>query len=97
MNEYAHVVQLFDELAFESNPSKSETQDVRSIEEFYELRDKGGVLGKKNVRVYFAIIKNRKLILALSVYKKEDESTTPPHIITRVRNRLRYAKELLSK
>jgi hypothetical protein len=96
-DQYSHVVQLFDELAYEPDPLKSATQDVRKINEFYELRDKGGILGKINIRVYFTIIDNMKLILALSVYKKEDDGATPPYIVIRVRNRLRHAKELLSK
>ena len=68
--QHAHAIQLFDELACESDPANSQTQDVRRIEEFYELRDKGGVLGKINLRVYFAIFDNKGLILALSTYKK---------------------------
>ncbi|MBN2209997.1 MAG: hypothetical protein JW709_01260 [Sedimentisphaerales bacterium] len=96
-DQYAYVVQLFDELAYELNPLESKTQDVRKIDEFYELRDKGGILGKINVRIYFAIIEKAKLILALSAYKKEDEGPPPQHIIIRSRHRLRYAKEKLTK
>ena len=59
------------------------------ISKFYELRDKGGVLGKINVRVYFAIIGDKKIILTLSAYKKEDEGKTPKHVIVRARNRLK--------
>jgi hypothetical protein len=95
--QYAHVVQLFDDLAYESEPAKSQTQDVHRVHEFYELRDKGGVLGKINVRVYFAVIDERKLILALATYKKEDEGQMPQHIVIRVRNRLRIALGALSE
>lgn len=94
---YAHVVQLFEDLAYESDPTKSETQDVRKIYEFYELRDKGGILGKINLRVYFALLEERKLILVLATYKKEDDGQVPHHIVICVRNRLRIAKEQLAK
>ena len=97
--QYAHVVQLFEELAYESDPTKSKTQDVRNIQEFYELRDKGGVLGNINLRVYFSILteKKRNMILVLAVDKKEDEAQAPQHIITRVRHRLRIAKEIIER
>jgi hypothetical protein len=95
--QYAHAVQLFEDLAYEANPTKSKTQDVRDIDEFYELRDKGGVLGKINLRIYFTIFQKRKLILVLVAYKKEDDGQVPRHIKIRVRNRLRRAKEILAK
>ena len=95
--QYAHAIQLFEDLAYESNPTKSQTQDVRKIQEFYELRDKGGILGKINLRVYFTILKERKLIIVLSTYKKEDDGQAPKHIVIRVRNRLRVAKEEMAK
>lgn len=95
--QYAHAIQLFEDLAYESDPTKSQTQDVRKIDQFYELRDKGGILGKINLRVYFALFDGRKIILALCTYKKEDEGKTPPHIVTRVRNRLRIAQQELTE
>jgi hypothetical protein len=95
--QYAHAVQLFDELAYEADPTKSETQDVRKIQEFHELRDKGGVLGKINLRVYFVVVEDRRLILVLAAYKKEDEGQVPSHIVTRVRNRLQIAKSIMAK
>lgn len=95
--QYAHAIQLFEDLAYESNPIKSKTQDVRKIYEFYELRDKGGILGKINLRIYFTLFKERKLILVLATYKKEDDGQAPQHIVIRVRNRLRVAKEEMAK
>jgi hypothetical protein len=84
-------------LAYESDPTRSETQDVRKVHEFYELRDKGGILGKINLRVYFVVVEERKLILALATYKKEDEGQVPQHIVIRVRYRLRLAKQKLAE
>ncbi len=96
-SQYEHVLYLFDDLARSDDPRRSETQDVRAIEDFYELRDKGGILGKINLRVYFAVFDNVRVILALSCHKKENEGKTPGYIKAKVRNRMRYAKELLSQ
>ena len=96
-DQYAHVVQLFDELAYEPDPAQSKTQRVEKIDDFYELKDKGGVLGKINVRVYFALFDERRLIFILCAYKKEDEGQTPPHIKIRVRNRLRIVRRQLAR
>ena len=95
--QYTHAVHLLEDLAYESNPTKSETQDVRKVDEFYELRDKGGILGKINLRIYFTLFKERKLIFVLMTYKKEDDGQVPQHIVIRVRNRLRIAKEEMAK
>jgi hypothetical protein len=95
--QHAHVVGLFDDLASETDPTKSETQDVRKIEDFYELCDKGGILGNINLRVYFTLIENKRLILALAVYKKEEEGQTPEYIKIRVRYRWREAKKRLER
>jgi len=94
-DQYAHAVQLFDELAFESRPTQSQTQDVRKIEDFYELRDKGGILGNINLRIYFTVFKEQRLILVLRTYKKEDDGQAPKHVKIRVRHRLRIAKDLM--
>lgn len=96
-DQYVHALELFDDLAYETDPTKSQTQDVRKIENFYELRDKGGILGNINLRVYFTIIGNKRLILALAVYKKEEEDQTPEYVKIRVRNRLRVAKSTIER
>lgn len=95
-DHYAHAVQLFDELALEVNPRCSETQDVRGIEDFFELRDKGGILGKINLRVYFAVLDDHHIIVVLGVYKKEEEGQTPVFIKDRIRRRLTYVRASLS-
>ncbi len=93
--QYAHAVELFESLACEPEPTRSKTQRVEKVQEFYELKDKGGILGKINLRVYFALVKKRLLILVLAVYKKEEEEKTPPHIVIRIRNRFRAAMRQL--
>ena len=95
-DQYAHAVQLFDDLAHEDNPRLSETQDVKPIDGFFELRDKGGILRKINLRVYFAVLDDRHLILVLGADKKEDDGQTSSHIKTRIRNRMRLVLEILN-
>lgn len=79
-DQYAHAIGLFDELATEENPRLSRTQDIRPIEGLYELRDKGGVLGRINLRVYFDVIDEGKLILVLGC------------VVTTMKNRRRHAQ-----
>ena len=95
-DQYAHAVQQFELLATERNPRLSEAQDIRPIGDFYELRDKGGILGKINLRAYFAVFDESHLIVVLGCYKKEDEGQVAEHIKVRIRNRLRVAKRALS-
>ena len=57
--------------------------------DFWELKDKGGTLGRKNVRVYFAFNSELNKIIVLHTYKKEDDGAAPPHINLRLKNRYR--------
>jgi len=93
-DQYAHVVELFDQLACEQNPRLSDTQDIRPIDQFFELRDKGGILGKINLRVYFAVFDEEKLLVALGCRKKEEEHQVPAFVVVKMRNRFRVAKRL---
>ena len=43
-DQYTHLASQFRELAREEEPTRSQTIDIRPLENFYELRDKGGVL-----------------------------------------------------
>jgi len=93
-DQYAYVVELFDQLACEQNPRLSHTQDVRPIDQFFELRDKGGILGKINLRVYFAVFDDERLLIALGCRKKEEEDQVPAFVVAKMRNRFRVAEEL---
>src|SRR5690242_7171609 len=55
--QYQHIAMQVKELARENDPTHSVTASVLKIEDFYELRDKGGILGNKNVRIFFGIDK----------------------------------------
>lgn len=93
--QYDHAVDQFEALATEVDPTRSLTADVQAIDRFYELRDKGGILGKINLRVYFTVETARKIIVVLGVYKKEDEKQAPKWLIVKMRNRLRIVREQL--
>lgn len=93
--QYAYVLEAFDEIALARDPKSPETHDVVPIYDFFEFRDKGGHLGKINLRVYFSVHEEVRSIVVLSTYKKEDEGKTPARIVRRAKNRLRQVKQLL--
>lgn len=87
--EYDHVRMQVQELARQTSPSHPQHLSVDKIEEYYELRDKGGPLGNKNVRVFFGIDSDAKAIVILGVVKKENNGATSPAIKIRMRSRWR--------
>jgi hypothetical protein len=74
--QYHHIAMQFKELALEAYPSHSATASIDKVEEIYELRDKGGILGKLNVRFFFGLT-NDHTIIVLGGIKKEREGQTP--------------------
>lgn len=95
--QYAYVLEAFDEIALARDPKSPETHDVAPIYNFFEFRDKGGHLGKINLRVYFSVHTEGRSIVVLSVYKKEDEGKAPARIVRRARNRLRHVEQWLMR
>jgi len=89
--QYEHLVLQFQELARQEDPTHSDVVSVRAItpEEFHELRDKGGVLGKLNVRVFFGVDKDARAIVVLGAIKKENDGPTPRGDMIRMRSRWR--------
>ena len=83
------------ELAREKDPTHSQSLSVDAVEDFHELREKGGVLGKINVRVFFAVDKRKTAdidhhaIVVLGAVKKESEGKTPEGDRIRIKRRLR--------
>jgi hypothetical protein len=75
--QYQHMAMQVKELAGEDDPTHSTTASVLPVEDYFELRDKGGVLGKKNVRVYFGIDGTKKSIVILGGIKKESDGRLP--------------------
>ncbi len=76
-DQYQHFVLQFKELAAENDPGHSSTASIDAIEDFYELRDKGGILGKLNVRIFFHVDKPRSSIVILGGIKKQNDGATP--------------------
>jgi len=87
--QYHHIVLQIKELAQHDDPTHSETVDVKKVETFYELRDKGGVLGGLNVRVFFGVDSDERSIVVLGVIKKQNNGPTPQADKIRMRRRWR--------
>ena len=75
--QHAHIVEQIKELARAKQPSHPISLSVDQIEDYHELREKGGVLGKLNVRVFFGLDKEQRAIVILGVIKKEKDGPTP--------------------
>lgn len=75
--QYAHVAEQVQELAREVDPTHPTTQRVASVEDFFELKEKGGPLGRINVRVFFILDKPRVAIVVLGAIFKQNEGKTP--------------------
>ncbi len=97
-SQYAHVADQVRALASEPDPTRAQTVRVEAVEDFYELKEKGGPLGKINLRVFFGVV-NRKgrTIVILGVIKKENEDQTPPAVKRLMTRRLaKYQTSQLS-
>ena len=75
--QYTHIVHQLQSLARERDPTHPVTVVVAKVEDFHELKDKGGPLGKINVRVFFFVRRETRVIVVLGVIKKEAEGQTP--------------------
>lgn len=93
--QYAHVADQVRQLARERDPSHSRLQSVDAVEGYWELREKGGPLGRINVRVFFYMDKRsigrrrHHAIVILGTIKKENNGPTPAGDRLRMRRRLR--------
>ncbi len=76
-DQYEHVAEQIKELARGRDPSHPIGQRVDPIEGLFEFKDKGGPLGRKNIRVFFGIDKASKDIVVLGVIQKQNEGATP--------------------
>ena len=74
---YQHLAMQVKELARQGDPTHSVTVSVRAIEDFYEIRDKGGPLGKHNVRVFFGCDARLRRIVILGTLSKKNDGATP--------------------
>ncbi|WP_439627616.1 hypothetical protein [Gemmata sp.] len=87
--QYDHVSRQFRELATEDEPSNSPTVDVRPFNDLFELRDKGGILGKINIRVFFAVCRGKRTLVVLGTINKKNDGKTPGWVAPLMRYRLR--------
>lgn len=87
--QYGHVTDLMEALASELDPRRPKTVSVDQVEDFHELKDKGGILGKINLRVFFIVEDGEKTVLVVAAIKKESEGQTPDWAKTRARSRIR--------
>jgi len=94
--QYAHAVDLCRQLAAEKNPRCPVSLEVDAIEDFFELKDKGGILGKINLRIYFVVCDGEKSIVVLGCWKKESDGQVPQYIKARMKSRLRFVKGKMS-
>lgn len=95
-DQYGHLARQFRELATQDDPTRSQTIDIRPIEDFHELRDKGGILGKINARVFFFVHKPDRSIVALAAFGKQNNGPTPQGDKIRARFRKRHYLESLN-
>jgi hypothetical protein len=91
-DQYQHVAQQIKELAREDDPSHSLTQSIDAIEDFFELKDKWGILRNINLRVFFHLDSDRSILLVLGAINKKNDGPTPRGDKIRMRNRLRRYK-----
>lgn len=89
IGQYVHVTDFVKQLSGFGLQRYDRTMCIAPIDEFWELKEKGGLLGKINVRVYFAVIKHANEIAVLHAYKKEDDSQVHPSVLLLVRQRHR--------
>jgi len=87
--QYSHEVQQVQCLACEKDPTHSVTQTVESVEDFYELKDKGGPLGRINVRIFFDLDKPIQAIVILGAIFKGNNGAMPVGDKKRMKRRKR--------
>lgn len=92
-DQYDHAAGQVKELAQQEDPTHSDTVDVQPIEDYFELRDKGGILRKINLRVFFGIHKPSRTVVVLGAIKKEKEGSTPVGVRISMRRRMRLYLE----
>jgi phage-related protein len=85
----SHMAMTVKELARQDDPTHSVTVDVRPVEDFHEIRDKGGILGNINVRVFYFVSKANRSIVILGAINKKNDGKTPEGDKIRMRRRIR--------
>ena len=92
-DQYEHLARQIRELASQEDPMQKLTVNVRPVGDFFEVRDKGGVLGKINARVFFFVEFQSRTVVVLGAIKKESEGQTPVATKVTMRRRMRLYLE----
>ena len=77
LHRYEHMKDQFRDLAGHASPSRSDTLEIDAIGDFFELKDKGGVLFPLNIRAFFGVDGSRKAIIVLGLIHKQNNGPTP--------------------
>jgi hypothetical protein len=85
--QFEHIRMQFRDIASCAQPLKCSTVSIDQVEGFHELKDSGGVLGGKNVRVFFGIDKPSRSIVIFGVIVKQNNGPTPRGDRINIRNR----------
>jgi hypothetical protein len=88
-DQYAHLARQVRELAKHDDPTHSETLDIRPVGQLHELREKGGILAKINVRVFYLVFRPNRTIVILGAFHKQNDGPTPPGDLWRMEKRMR--------
>ncbi len=89
VEQYGHVADQFRELAHEEDPTHALHVSVDAVEDFHELRDKGGILGPLNIRVFYYVDKWTRTIVVVGAISKQNNGPTPLVVKVRMRRRVR--------
>ncbi len=91
VGQYMYIRDLVKQLTNFGDPDG--IPGVSQFGDFWELKAKGGVLGRINTRIYFADVGKQREIVVLHSYKKEEGGAAPPRIRVTLRHRLRLYKK----
>jgi hypothetical protein len=92
-DQYEHLARQVRELASQDDPTHSRTVDLRPIQDFYEIRDKGGILRPFNVRVFFFVHHDVRRIVILGAIHKQNNGPTPTGDRLKMNRRMRLYRE----
>jgi hypothetical protein len=97
--QYWHMADQLCEICRERDPRRCPVVEIARIEDFWELKDKGGPLGKINLRVFFFVdtAKQRHDVVVLGVHKKEDEDQLRRSVVVRIARRKRLYLQRLNE
>jgi hypothetical protein len=90
---YAQEAMQIRELAMQETLEGCDTIDVKPVEDFFEVRDRGGPPGNANVRLFHGVDDAARAIIPLGVIKTQNDGKTPPGDLIRMRRRWRNSKK----